>query len=163
MMNRDEALKHVAKRNWWPELGRDPVWGAPEEWSWFYGDAGMALTHSIHDPITRADWQDARSGGSAPTPTAEPVRLTAPDFLERGAQHMRDRAAQRDKPDGERSMARAVAAFNAQEGTNLTEEQGWRFMVQLKYSRACAGVFVADDYEDMAAYAGLAGESAARG
>ena len=78
MMNRDEALKHVAKRNWWPELGRDPVWGAPEEWSWFYGDAGMALTHSIHDPITRADWQDARSGGSAPTPTAEPDMVNHP-------------------------------------------------------------------------------------
>ena len=162
-MNREQALGYVAKWDVWSEPGRYPVRGAPEEWSWFYGDAGMALTHSIHDPITRADWQNARSGGSAPTPTAEPVRLTAPDFLERGAQHMRDRAAQRDKPDGERSMARAVAAFNAQEWTNLTEEQGWRFMVQLKYSRACAGVFVADDYEDMAAYAGLAGESAARG
>ena len=56
-----------------------------------------------------------------------------------------------------------AAAFNIQEGTNLTEEQGWRFMVQLKYSRACVGMFVADDYEDMAAYAGLAGESAQHG
>ena len=163
MMNRDEALAYVREKWLWPcsTYIDSKVWDAPEEWSWFHGDAGMALVHSIHDPITRADWQDART--VAPTPTAEPVRLTAPDFLERGAQHMRDRAAQRDKPDGERSMARAVAAFNAQEGTNLTEEQGWRFMVQLKYSRACAGVFVADDYEDMAAYAGLAGESAARG
>ena len=161
MMNREEALEYVVGNERWPSVndhaGNLPH--VPTGWSWWNGDAGMALTHSIHDPITRADWQRARSPAN-PTPFVVSTRLTAPDFLERGAQHMRDRAAQRDKPDGERSMARAVAAFNAQEGTSLTEEQGWRFMVQLKYSRACAGVFVADDYEDMAAYAGLAGESA---
>lgn len=87
-------------------------------------------------------------------------RIAAHEFLERGVKHMRDRAVQRDSDAGERSMARAVAAFNAQEGTNLTEAQGWRFMIQLKYARAVNGVFVADDYEDMAAYAGLAGEAA---
>jgi len=92
-------------------------------------------------------------------PTATP-RIAAHEFLERGVSHMRDRAVQRDSEAGERSMARAVAAFNAQEGTNLTEAQGWRFMIQLKYARAVNGVFVADDYEDMAAYAGLAGEAA---
>lgn len=95
----------------------------------------------------------------------EPVTIPAPriaahEFLERGVSHMRDRAVQRDSEAGERSMARAVAAFNAQEGTNLTEAQGWRFMIQLKYARAVNGVFVADDYEDMCGYAGLAGEAA---
>lgn len=93
------------------------------------------------------------------SPAAQP-RIAAHEFLERGVKHMRDRAVQRDSDAGERSMARAVAAFNAQEGTNLTEAQGWRFMIQLKYARAVNGVFVADDYEDMAAYAGLAGEAA---
>lgn len=91
------------------------------------------------------------------TPTP---RIAADEFLERGVSHMRDRAVQRDSEAGERSMARAVAAFNAQEGTNLTEAQGWRFMIQLKYARAVNGVFVADDYEDMCGYAGLAGEAA---
>lgn len=91
------------------------------------------------------------------TPTP---RIAAHEFLERGVKHMRDRAVQRDSDAGERSMARAVAAFNAQEGTNLTEAQGWRFMIQLKYARAVNGVFVADDYEDGAAYFGLAGEAA---
>ena len=94
-----------------------------------------------------------------PRPTPTP-RIAAHEFLERGVSHMRDRAVQRDSEAGERSMARAVAAFNAQEGTNLTEAQGWRFMIQLKYARAVNGVFVADDYEDLAAYAGLAGEAA---
>lgn len=90
-----------------------------------------------------------------PTP-----RIAAHEFLERGVKHMSDRAVQRDSDAGERSMARAVAAFNAQEGTNLTEAQGWRFMIQLKYARAVNGVFVADDYEDGASYFGLAGEAA---
>jgi hypothetical protein len=97
--------------------------------------------------------------GSARATTPTP-RIAAHEFLERGVSHMRDRAVQRDSEAGERSMARAVAAFNAQEGTNLTEAQGWRFMIQLKYARAVNGVFVADDYEDLAAYAGLAGEAA---
>ena len=168
-MNREEALLYVGNWQEWPEDGSIPEKGAPKEWSWWNSGVRVILVHSVHDPITYDDWRKARSitlttpadGLFAnPTLSAQSARLTAPDFLERGAQHMRDRAAQRDKPDGERSMARAVAAFNAQEGTNLTEEQGWRFMIQLKYSRACAGVFVADDYEDMAAYAGLAGEAA---
>ena len=109
--------------------------------------------HSRED-FTIIEWRP----GCAPA-TATP-RIAAHEFLERGVSHMRDRAAQRDSEAGERSMARAVAAFNAQEGTNLTEAQGWRFMIQLKYARAVNGVFVADDYEDMAAYAGLAGEAA---
>ena len=83
MMNREEALEYVSDYVWWPEIGRDPVWGAPEEWSWFTGDAGMALTHSIHDPITRADWQDARQGIANPTPTAEPAPVSQPNKYQR--------------------------------------------------------------------------------
>ena len=45
---------------------------------------------------------------------------------------------------------------------DLTEEQGWQFMVFLKISRAKAGTFKADDYTDMAAYAALSGEAAAK-
>ena len=71
-MNREEMLKRVAKWWKWPTV---PTEGLPKEpggWDWFNGDAGMALVHSIHDPITRADWQDARNGVVASTPTAEP-------------------------------------------------------------------------------------------
>ena len=87
-------------------------------------------------------------------------RIPAHEFLEKGVGHMKDRASQRDAEDGERSMKRCVEAFNALEGTNLTETQGWKFMVMLKMARSVSGDFTADDYEDMAAYAGLAGESA---
>lgn len=87
-------------------------------------------------------------------------RIPAHEFLEKGVGHMKDRASQRDVEDGERSMKRCVEAFNALEGTTLTETQGWKFMVMLKMARSVSGDFTADDYEDMAAYAGLAGESA---
>ena len=75
MMNREEALREVAKRNWWPELGRDPVWGAPENWDWVIQFDKNVLVHSIHDPITITDWAEARGAVIADTPTAEPTPL----------------------------------------------------------------------------------------
>lgn len=87
--------------------------------------------------------------------------MKAPDFLRRAAQHIEDRAAARDKPEGERSMGRCVAAFNAITGHALTERDGWLFMAALKMARACnTPTGQGDDYEDLAAYAALAGESA---
>lgn len=71
---------------------------------------------------------------------------------------MKDRAAQRDNEDGERSMKACVDAFNAMFGHNLTETQGWQFMVLLKMARS-RNKFNSDDYEDGAAYTGLAGEA----
>jgi len=73
------------------------------------------------------------------------------------------RAAQRDTPEGERSMRRTVDAFNAMYGTRLTEAQGWQFMALLKMARAAGGRQHRDDYIDMAAYAALAGECALGG
>ena len=86
--------------------------------------------------------------------------MNASDILKRAAQHMEDRAAARDKPEGERSMARTVTAFNALTGHSLSERDGWLFMAVLKAARACSTASgVADDYEDGAAYFALAGES----
>ena len=76
---------------------------------------------------------------------------------------MLDRAAARDQPGGERSMRRTVDAFNALTGNKLSERDGWMFMVALKMARACTTpTGLADDYEDLAAYAGLAGECASQ-
>lgn len=69
------------------------------------------------------------------------------------------RAAERDV-QAERSMKRTVAIFNAYAGLNLTETEGWMFMVALKMARAKGGKFQRDDYVDMASYCGLAGECA---
>jgi hypothetical protein len=92
-------------------------------------------------------------------------RVSAPDVLQAGADALRDRAAQRDQPGGERSMARAVAAFNAMYGTQLTTVQGWQFMVLLKMSRAASNpaIYRADDYVDQSAYSALAGEEHGNG
>ena len=46
--------------------------------------------------------------------------MKAHEVLEKAAQHMRDRAATYDKPEGERSMEKTVAAFNAITGQDLT-------------------------------------------
>lgn len=94
---------------------------------------------------------------------AERTGLTAPAILKRAAQHMEDRAAARDQPGGERSMERTVKAFNALTGHQISERDGWMFMVALKAARACTTqTGLSDDYEDGAAYFGLAGESAQR-
>jgi len=88
--------------------------------------------------------------------------MKAQDILRRSAQHIEERAAARDQEGGERSMARTVAAFNAITGHQVSERDGWLFMAVLKAARACntpAGI--PDDYEDLAAYAALAGECVA--
>lgn len=96
----------------------------------------------------------------APDDAAAPV--SAPAILRDAARAIDHRAALRDCPQGERSMARCVAAFNAITGHTLTEVEGWHFMELLKLARATAGGHHLDDHTDRAAYAALAGEAAER-
>nr|UVX65725.1 MAG: Nucleotide modification associated domain 1 [Bacteriophage sp.] len=84
---------------------------------------------------------------------------SAPAILQEASRCISDRASERDQ-ESERSMARTVASFNAMYNLNLTEEQGWMFMVFLKAARASGGSFKLDDYVDGAAYFALAGEAA---
>lgn len=84
--------------------------------------------------------------------------MNAPDILKLAAELIEQRAAERDLPK-ERSMARAVTAFNVLTGRDLSERDGWLIMAILKLSRATAGNFVADDLIDAAAYCALALES----
>lgn len=93
----------------------------------------------------------------------EPVEkpyAAAHEVLEMGAKHMKDRAVTYDNADGERSMAKTVAAFNALTGHNVTTEQGWLMLCILKMSRSQQGEFKLDNYEDGAAYFALMGEQA---
>ena len=90
---------------------------------------------------------------------------TLPDaqhFLEAAKGHLGARATTYDKPTGERSMERTVKVFAALTDIQLTEEQGWLFMEALKQVRSLQGKFKADNYEDLAGYAALRGEAAAR-
>ena len=87
--------------------------------------------------------------------------MKAHEFLKAGIQHMEDRAATYDKPEGERSIPATVAAFNALTGHKLTDEQGWLFIALVKAARAqSGGEFKADNFEDGAAYFALMGEAA---
>ena len=88
--------------------------------------------------------------------------MSAIELLEKAAGHLKDRAATYDKPEGERSIGAAVAAFNAVTGDGLmnTGERGWLFMAILKMVRSQQGNYKADNYEDLAAYGALMGEAA---
>lgn len=84
--------------------------------------------------------------------------MKAEDILAKAAGHLADRAKTYDKPEGERSMEKTVDMFNVLTGGELTEEEGWMFMVLLKMVRSQQGEHRADNYEDGAAYFALAGE-----
>ena len=61
--------------------------------------------------------------------------MKAEQFLRQGADVLAERGKEYDKPEGERSMARCVAALNAITGKDLTEAEGWAFMALLKMVR----------------------------
>ncbi len=85
---------------------------------------------------------------------------TAPDLLAQAKQHMEDRAATYDKPEGERSMGKTVQAFNAITGRDLPEADGWLFMILLKLVRSEQRPEAhRDSVEDLVAYASLFGEA----
>jgi hypothetical protein len=85
--------------------------------------------------------------------------MKAEEILAKAAGHLADRAKTYDKPEGERSMRKTVDMFNVLTGGELTEEEGWMFMVLLKMVRSQQGEHKDDNYEDGAAYFALAGES----
>jgi hypothetical protein len=87
---------------------------------------------------------------------------TAPGLLKKAAAIMEERAAQYDSPEGERSMGRAVAAFNAITGRDLKESEGWLLLQVLKDVRQWQRtVYHADSAEDCIAYAALKAEALA--
>lgn len=139
---------------------RDPAWPQPT------GQASETVTRSINEGIRRR-LDEANTGSFTPPKVEapqlkEPYPVTAAGILQTAAQHMQERAATYDQPQGERSISKTVAMFNALTGDCLTDEQGWLFMTCLKMVRAQAGRYRADSYEDGAAYFALAGESAAQ-
>ena len=110
----------------------------------------------------RANADDYSSGPvyhlSSDAPT--PLRATAQGLLSKARDHMLDRAATYDKPEGERSMGRAVEAFNAITGRDLEESEGWLLLQVLKdvRDRQRREPHV-DSLEDCIAYAALKAEA----
>lgn len=161
--NRTEpfTLQEFCNTNWsaWPEpISTSAIERAIQA-------AGWQLEGRVYRRVAPAapanDEMRASCAGFAPHPfTAPPV--TAHTILQDAASAVIDRATQRDLPNGERSMARCVAAFNALTGHQLSEVDGWLFMAVLKASRATAGKHRLDDFTDGASYFALAGEAAQR-
>jgi hypothetical protein len=121
-------------------------------------------TTAIKKPVSMAPVHTSSADQQPPAAQPYPVTLlsdAAHIILQRGVERDTGGAGQPQ----ERSMAATVAAFNAIEGTTLTERQGWAFMQTLKLVRAANtarnGRYNPDDYQDGAAYAALGAEAAA--
>ena len=85
---------------------------------------------------------------------------TAPEILQKAANIMIERGRQYDKPDGERSMGKCVAAFNIITGNSLSEAEGWLLLQILKDVRLWQRVgYHQDSAEDCVAYAALKAEA----
>lgn len=119
----------------------------------------------IEGPIYRSPFPRMELPGEQfPQSTPIPPKVskpTAASIVEQAAKQMVARGVLRDSPQGERSIATTVAAFNTLTGKNLTEQEGWEFMILLKMVRGRQGKFNEDDYVDGAAYFALLGESEA--
>lgn len=101
---------------------------------------------------------------NTPAPDAEMPLAEAPELLGRAARHMHDRSSTYDKPEGERSMGRAVQAFNAITGHTLSESEGWLLLQVLKDVRLFTrSEYHADSAEDCIAYAALKAEAKSKG
>lgn len=116
-----------------------------------------------HCPMGECDALDAGRGfcsDGAKCERSVAGVLTAPGILHAAAGHINQRASTYDQPQGERSMAATVAAFNAVTGRDLQESEGWTFMQILKIvrDRTAAGGH-ADSQEDNVAYGALAAEA----
>lgn len=91
---------------------------------------------------------------------AESKPGTAADYLGKAQALMIERGKQFDKPEGERSMGKAVMAFNAITGRNIRESEGWLLLQILKDVRQWQNpAFHADSAEDCVAYAALKAEA----
>lgn len=87
----------------------------------------------------------------------------AVELMALAASHMRERAKTYDSPEGERSMNRAVRAFNAITQHGLTESDGWLLMQILKDVRDRQREEPhRDSLEDCIAYAALKAEARLR-
>lgn len=86
--------------------------------------------------------------------------VKAPDLLKKASNIMEERGKQYDSPEGERSMGKCIAAFNAITGHSLTEPEGWLLLQVLKDVRLFQKKgYHQDSAEDCIAYAALKAEA----
>jgi len=119
-----------------------------------YAEGGVVP--GVNTPTPDLPGETRHLSSDAPTP----LRATAQGLLSKARDHMLDRAATYDKSEGERSMGRAVEAFNAITGRDLEESEGWLLLQVLKdvRDRQRREPHV-DSLEDCIAYAALKAEA----
>lgn len=86
--------------------------------------------------------------------------MKATDFLRESLETLEEKAKLRDQPNGERNMKKTVDAYNILTGSNMSEKDGWLFMLILKITRMQTGKYNPDDYIDTNCYSSLLGECA---
>ena len=125
------------------------------------GECGADLIELLEPETAPTPAPVASAPALTPAPAA--ADLSAPGILTSAAGHMADRAAIYDKPEGERSMGKTVAAFNILTDHKLTEAQGWLLLQLLKDVRLFQrDGFHRDSAEDCVAYAALKAEAKAK-
>ena len=86
--------------------------------------------------------------------------MKATEILQKAASIMEERGKQYDQENGERSMGKAIAAFNAIKSASLSESDGWLLLTILKMVRDNMKQQPHEDsIHDMVAYSSLYGES----
>jgi len=87
---------------------------------------------------------------------------SAPELLMRASELLTDRGKEYDSKSGERSMGKAIEAFNAITGIGLTEAEGWLLLQVLKDVRQWqCPTYHQDSAEDCIAYSALKAEALA--
>ena len=123
-----------------------------------------ATVEAKDGPYTLGEGVPLEINPARPTEPSLFPAVHAPELLGRAARHMHDRAATYDTLGGERSMGKAVTAFNAITGHNLSESEGWLLLQVLKDVRLFTrSEYHADSAEDCIAYAALKAEAKGAG
>lgn len=102
-----------------------------------------------------SEWEDSMEGCD------EIASTPATSFLKRAIELQEERGKDYDSPEGERSMGKAVEAFNAITGKTLSEAEGWLLLQVLKDVRqwSVKGRYHRDSAEDCVSYAALKAEA----
>lgn len=116
------------------------------------------LYYLSHTGLALAEWRLEPAISALPKESTKQVNpLDAPAILELVKEVHEERGKTRDA-EQERSMNRAVAIYKAMTGIELTESEGWKFMLALKFARMAQGGFHFDDYVDAVGYSALLAE-----
>lgn len=126
-----------------------------------FSTAGTSKRDLVEKVVIKKEFAPVESATDKETP--RPV-VSAPDLLRKAADIMAERGKTYDTEGGERSMGKAVSAFNTITGRELTESEGWLLLQILKDVRQWSREeYHADSAEDCIAYAALKAEALAGG